>query len=91
VFFPEARAVFQTLLEQGWVDAIRILYPETKIFTYWDYFRNAFNRDAGIRMDHLLLAPNLRKRLKKGGVHREVRGWEKTSDHAPVWIEISDK
>jgi exodeoxyribonuclease-3 len=91
VFFPEARALFQKLLKQGWIDSIRVLYPNTKIFTYWDYFRNAFNRDAGIRMDHLLLSPNLKKRLKKGGVHREVRGWEKTSDHAPVWIEISDK
>jgi exodeoxyribonuclease-3 len=91
VFFPEARALFQKLLKQGWIDSIRVLYPDTKIFTYWDYFRNAFNRDAGIRMDHLLLSPDLKKRLKKGGVHREVRGWEKTSDHAPVWIEISDK
>jgi exodeoxyribonuclease-3 len=91
VFFPEARELFQKLLKQGWIDSIRVLYPGTKIFTYWDYFRNAFNRDAGIRMDHLLLSPNLKKRLKKGGVHREVRGWEKTSDHAPVWIEISDK
>ena len=50
-----------------------------------------YNRDAGIRMDHLLLSPNLEKRLKKGGVHRHVRGWEKTSDHAPVWIQITDK
>lgn len=91
VFFPEARALFQKLLKQGWIDAIRFLYPNTKVFTYWDYFRNAFNRDAGIRMDHLLLSPNLKKRLKKGGVNREVRSWEKTSDHAPVWIEISDK
>ncbi len=91
VFFPEPRAAYQRLLKQGWIDSIRILYPDTKIFTYWDYFRNAFNRDAGIRMDHLLLSPNLKKRLQKGGVNRHVRSWEKTSDHAPVWIEIADK
>lgn len=91
VFFPEPRAAYQRLLKQGWTDSIRTLYPDQKIFTYWDYFRNAFSRDAGIRMDHLLLSPGLETRLKKGGVDRHVRGWEKTSDHAPVWIEIADK
>jgi exodeoxyribonuclease-3 len=91
VFFPEPRAAYQRLLEQGWTDAIRELYPDEKIFTYWDYFRNAFARDAGIRMDHILLSPGIRNKLKKGGVDRHVRGWEKTSDHAPVWIEISGK
>jgi exodeoxyribonuclease-3 len=91
VFFPEPKAAYQRLLKQGWIDAIRKLYPDEKIFTYWDYFRNAFNRDAGIRMDHFLISPNLKKRLKGGAVDRHVRGWEKTSDHAPVWIEISDK
>jgi exodeoxyribonuclease III len=91
VFFPEAREAFQRLLKQGWIDAIRTLYPDEKIFTYWDYFRNAFSRDAGIRMDHLLLSPDLKKRLKGGGVDRYVRAWEKTSDHAPVWIELTDK
>lgn len=88
VFFPEPRAVYKNLLDQGWVDAIRTLYPEEKIYTYWDYFRNAFSRDAGIRMDHFLLSPDLKKKLIAGGVDREVRGWEKTSDHAPVWIEV---
>jgi exodeoxyribonuclease-3 len=90
VFFPEPRAAYQRLLKQGWTDAIRDLYPEEKIFTYWDYFRNAFARDAGIRMDHFLLNPVAAKKLKGGGVHRHVRGWEKTSDHAPVWIEVAD-
>ena len=90
VFFPEPRAAYQRLLKQGWTDAIRTLYPHEKIFTYWDYFRNAFARDAGIRMDHFLLSPQLKKCLRAGGVDRHVRGWEKTSDHAPVWIEISD-
>jgi exodeoxyribonuclease III len=88
VFFPESREAYRGLLKQGWIDAIRTLYPDEKIFTYWDYFRNAFGRDAGIRMDHFLISPGLKKRLKAGGVDREVRGWEKTSDHAPVWIEI---
>ncbi len=91
VFFPESKAAYASLLKQGWTDAIRTLYPTEKIFTYWDYFRNAFARDAGIRMDHILLSPDLKKRLKKGAVDKHVRGWEKTSDHAPVWIEIKDK
>ncbi|HEY0030302.1 MAG TPA: exodeoxyribonuclease III [Bacteroidia bacterium] len=90
VFFPESKAAFQKLLKQGWIDAIRKLYPDQKIFTYWDYFRNAFSRDAGIRMDHILLSPDMKNRLLAGGVDRDVRGWEKTSDHAPVWIEIKD-
>lgn len=91
VFLPEPKAAYQRLLKQGWTDAIRTLYPDEKIFTFWDYFRTAFARNAGIRMDHFLLSPNLKKRLKKGGVHKHVRAWEKTSDHAPVWIEIADK
>jgi exodeoxyribonuclease-3 len=90
VFFPESRAIFQRLLKQGWIDAIRKLYPDQKIFTYWDYFRNAFSRNAGIRMDHILLSHQLKKRLIFGGVDTHVRGWEKTSDHAPVWIEINN-
>lgn len=88
VFFPESKAAYANLIKQGWTDSIRTLYPNEKIFTYWDYFRNAFARDAGIRMDHILLSPDLKKRLKNGGVDKEVRGWEKTSDHAPVWIEL---
>ena|ERR1051326_5093117 len=90
VFFPEAKEAFKKIVDQGWTDAIRKLYPGEKIFTYWDYFRNAFARDAGIRMDHLLLSPQLKRKLLAGGVDRHVRGWEKTSDHAPVWIEIRD-
>lgn len=91
VFFPESKAAYATLLKQGWIDSIRILHPKEKIFTYWDYFRNAFARDAGIRMDHILISPALKKRLLSGSVDRDVRGWEKTSDHAPVWIEIKNK
>ncbi|MCE3278224.1 MAG: xth [Bacteroidetes bacterium] len=91
VFFPEPKAAYKSILKQGWIDSIRYLHPDKKIFTYWDYFRNAFNRDAGIRMDHILLSPGMEKLLKKAEVDRHVRGWEKTSDHAPVWIELKDK
>lgn len=91
VFFPESREAYQKLLQQGWIDAIRTLHPNEKIFTYWDYFRNAFARDAGIRMDHFLLSPDLKERLTSGNVDKHVRGWEKTSDHAPVWIELREE
>lgn len=88
LYRPESRAAFEALLSQGWTDALRKLYPDETIYTYWDYFRNAFGRNAGIRIDHFLLSPNLEKNLLSGGVDKQVRGWEKTSDHAPVWIEI---
>jgi exodeoxyribonuclease-3 len=88
LFFPESREAYAKLLGLGWTDALRHLYPEETIYTFWDYFRNAYGRNAGIRIDHFLLSPDLVKKLKAGGVDREVRGWEKTSDHAPVWIEL---
>jgi exodeoxyribonuclease-3 len=88
LFRPEVKEAFKTLLDQGWTDAIRTLYPAEKIYTFYDYFRNAYGRDAGLRIDHFLLSPQLSKKLKAGGVNKEVRGWEKTSDHVPVWIEI---
>ncbi len=88
LFRPEVRKAFKTLVDQGWTDAIRKLYPTEVIYTFWDYFRNAYGRNAGLRLDHFLLSEDLAKRLKKAGVDRHVRGWEKTSDHAPVWIEI---
>lgn len=91
LFRPEVRQAFKELVEQGWTDAIRKLYPDEKIYTFWDYFRNAYGRNAGLRIDHFLLSPHLDKRLIAAGVDREVRGWEKTSDHAPVWIELKDK
>ncbi|GAB2769901.1 exodeoxyribonuclease III [Salinimicrobium soli] len=90
LFRPEVRTAFKELLDQGWTDAIRKLYPDETIYTFWDYFRNAFDRNAGLRIDHFLLNPKLENRLKAAGVDREVRGWEKTSDHAPVWIELKD-
>lgn len=90
LFRPETRAAFQGLVEQGWTDAIRKLYPNEKIYTFWDYFRDAYGRDAGLRIDHFLLSPHLAKRLTGAAVDRYVRGWEKSSDHAPVWIELKD-
>jgi exodeoxyribonuclease-3 len=89
LFRPETRAAFKTLVEQGCTDAIRKLYPDEIIYTFWDYFRNAYERNAGLRIDHFLLSPKLNKRLIAAGVDRNVRGWEKSSDHAPVWIELS--
>src|SRR5690606_22319348 len=91
VFRPETRAVFTALAEQGWTDAIRQVYPDQTVYTYWDYFRNAFSRDAGLRIDHFLLNPAVAPQLRSAGVDRGVRGWEKTSDHAPVWIELGPK
>jgi exodeoxyribonuclease-3 len=89
LFFPEPRAAYKKLVAQGWTDALRTLYPDEKIFTFWDYFRNAFARNAGIRIDHLLLSPEIAPYLKAAGVDTDVRTWEKTSDHAPTWIELS--
>ncbi len=88
LFRPETRAAFRKLLAQGWTDAIRTLYPTETIYTFWDYFRDAYGRNAGLRIDHFLLSPNLAQGLIAAGVDSMVRGWEKTSDHAPVWIEI---
>jgi exodeoxyribonuclease-3 len=90
LFRPETRAAFKTLVAQGWTDAIRKLYPNEKIYTFWDYFRNAYGRDAGLRIDHFLLSPDIDSRLIAAGVDRYVRGWEKSSDHAPVWIELTE-
>jgi len=88
LFRKEVRAEFQRLLKQGWTDAIRKLYPNQRIYTFWDYLRNAWGRDAGLRLDHFLLSPHVAERLSDGGVDKHVRGWEKTSDHAPVWIKL---
>jgi exodeoxyribonuclease-3 len=88
LFRPESREAFQHLLAQGWTDAIRKLYPEETIYTFWDYFRNAYGRNAGLRIDHFLLNAAADKKLVAGGVDSHVRGWEKTSDHAPVWVEV---
>lgn len=90
LFRVEVREAFSRLVAQGWTDALRTLHPGERIYTFWDYFRNAYARDAGLRLDHLLLRPSVAPRLKAAGVDRDVRGWEKASDHAPVWIELAD-
>lgn len=91
LFRPEVRSAFHQLVAQGWTDAIRKLYPDEVIYTFWDYFRNAYDRNAGLRIDHFLLSPQIEKQLTAAGVDRDVRGWEKSSDHAPVWIELAVK
>lgn len=89
LFRVEVREAFQNLIAQGWTDAIRKLYPNDTIYTFFDYFRNAYERNAGLRIDHFLLSPQLEGRLQAAGVDHHVRGWEKTSDHCPVWIELN--
>jgi len=88
LFRPEVREAYRRLVDQGWTDALRTLHPDERIYTFWDYFRNAYGRDAGLRIDHLLLSPQLAPRLSRAQVDRHVRGWDKTSDHAPTWIEL---
>lgn len=88
LFAPEAKDRFARLVGQGWTDAIRDLHPDERIYTFWPYWRQSFERDAGIRIDHALLSPALAKGLKAAGVDREPRGWDKTSDHAPMWVEV---
>ncbi|QNA85224.1 exodeoxyribonuclease III [Sphingomonas sp. So64.6b] len=90
LFAPEVREAFFRLTDQGWTDALRTMHPDETIYTFWDYFRNAYGRNAGLRLDHLLLSPAIADRLVTAQVDRHVRGWEKTSDHAPVWIELAD-
>ena len=90
LFLPEVRESFTTLINQGWTDAIRKLYPGEVVYTFFDYFRNAYARYAGLRIDHFLLSPHFDKSLLAGGVDLDTRGWEKSSDHAPVWIEVGD-
>lgn len=86
LFRKEVRAAYARLLKQGWTDAIRYKHPDKRIYTFWHYLRHAWERDAGLRLDHFLLSPHLVPRLRKAGVDKEVRGWPKASDHAPAWI-----
>jgi exodeoxyribonuclease III len=90
LFRVEVRDAFAQLTKQGWLDSLRAMHPNERIYTFWDYFRNAYGRDAGLRIDHLLLSRTLASRLVDAGVDRNVRGWEKASDHAPVWVELRD-
>jgi exodeoxyribonuclease-3 len=86
---PQSRAAFQRLLDQGWTDAIRAKHPTGPMWTFWDYLRDCWPRDAGLRLDHLLLSPSLAGRLVDAGVDREVRGQAGASDHAPAWVVLA--
>jgi exodeoxyribonuclease-3 len=90
LFRVEIREAFARLKSQGWTDSIRTLHPDATIYTFWDYFRDAYGRNAGLRIDHLLLNPAVAGRLVAANVDRTVRGWEKASDHAPTWVELRD-
>lgn len=85
---PESRAAFRRLVEQGWADAIRARHPADPIYTFWDYKRDRWQRDAGLRIDHILLSRSLAGCLTDAGVDREVRGRTDASDHAPVWVAL---
>jgi exodeoxyribonuclease-3 len=87
---PKSRAGFKRLVSQGWTDALRHLHPKEPMYTFWHYMRKRWERDAGLRIDHLLLSPKCAKRLKTAGVDRWVRGQPDASDHAPAWITLSD-
>ncbi|WP_324740892.1 exodeoxyribonuclease III [Tsuneonella sp. CC-YZS046] len=89
LFAPEVREAWQRLPDQGWVDAIRHLHPDAAIYTFWKYWRRSFERNAGLRIDHFLLNPQALKRLERAEVDTRPRSWEKTSDHAPVVIDLS--
>jgi exodeoxyribonuclease III len=86
---PESRAAFRQLAVQGWTDALRTRHPTAPIWTFWDYQMNGWARDAGFRIDHLMLSPEAADRLIDAGVDREHRGREKASDHAPTWITLN--
>jgi exodeoxyribonuclease-3 len=85
---PESRAAFKALLEQGWMDAVRKIHPDETVYTFWDYRRQRWERNAGLRLDHILLSKKIARRLKAVGIDRAMRGDENASDHAPVWVEL---
>ena len=86
---PEARLAYQRLLDEGWTDALRTLQPLGPLWTFWGYLRNRWPNNKGMRLDHLLLSPDIAPHLVDAGVDREVRGFEGASDHAPAWIELA--
>ena len=90
LFAPEVRKAYARLLKQGWTDALRHLHPDERIYTFWKYWRNSFERDAGLRIDHILLNDKARARLISAKVDRRPRSWDKTSDHAPVVVDLAD-
>lgn len=90
LFRIEVRKAFVDLQKKGWLDSLRILNPGKQIFTFWDYMYHSYDRNAGMRLDHILVSPYLKSAIKKAGVDSYVRGWQKSSDHAPVWIILKD-
>ena len=88
---PESREGYRRLVAQGWTDAVRHLHPDETIYTFWHYMRHRWERNAGLRLDHLLLSPALAPRLAKAVVDKAIRGEPNASDHAPVWIELRTK
>jgi exodeoxyribonuclease-3 len=88
---PESRAAFRRLSNLGWTDAIRARHPDGAVYTFWDYTAGCWQRDAGFRIDHLMLSPQAADRLLDAGVHKDHRGREKASDHAPTWVELADE
>jgi exodeoxyribonuclease III len=85
---PQPRKAYASLLKQGWTDSLRTMHPDKRIYTFWTYWRNRYERDDGLRLDHLLVSPSVRARLKQAGVERAVRGKPNASDHAPAWIVL---
>ncbi|MDQ8143282.1 exodeoxyribonuclease III [Chryseobacterium sp. CFS15] len=90
LFRKEVRKSFADLQKKGWIDSLRILNPEKQVFTFWDYMYHSYDRNAGMRLDHILISPYLASSLENSGVDSSVRGWGKSSDHAPVWITLKD-
>src|SRR5262249_52963878 len=91
LFRTEVRDAYSRLLSQGWTDSLRTLHPKDRRYTFWKYWRTASARDAGLRIDHLLASPAVAKQLTAAGVDRAIRGLPNASDHAPAWIELSDR
>lgn len=89
LFQPESRSAFRRLLNLGLTDAIRATTPEQDTYTFWDYQAGAWNKNDGIRIDHLLLSPEAADRLTATGIDKATRGWEKPSDHVPVWVDLA--
>jgi exodeoxyribonuclease-3 len=88
---PASRAAYTELVAQGWTDALREVHPTERVYTFWHYMRSRWARNSGLRLDHILLSPDLAPRLKKAGVARNVRGEPNASDHAPMWVELKDR
>lgn len=89
LFQPESRGLWRRIVNLGYTDATRACHPEDGVFTFWDYQAGAWNKNDGIRIDHLLLSPQAADRLTGSGIDRHTRGWEKPSDHVPVWVELA--